>query len=404
MLKTIINSFRLAFLNIRNNFFHTFLSVLGIVIGVASLVGVLSLIDGMESFARDQIAQTTSLNAIEIRPNINRNVNGVQIQKEQYAYLNYDRIKELKLSKPTTTYARTASSAEVNVFSLNKTIGARAHAALHNIVPDLKASSGKLFSEKNVDQADSVVVVNAAFAKACAIDEKEIIGKKIKVNNLVLEIIGMVGEERNTTPQLYYPITLLSENQLQQSPPVVDLMAVKTEDVPALKQEVIDWLDKNFAENKDDFQVVTNEFRVEQAARGFLLFRIIMGLIVGISVVVGGVGVMNVLLISVTERTAEIGVRKAVGANRKHIALQFLSESVTISTFGSLLGLILGVLGTMAVVPIVKSITKIPFQAIYTWNTIVVVSVIAVLVGIIFGTYPALRASRLNPVDAIRHE
>ncbi|HNH61919.1 MAG TPA: FtsX-like permease family protein, partial [Cyclobacteriaceae bacterium] len=135
-----------------------------------------------------------------------------------------------------------------------------------------------------------------------------------------------------------------------------------------------------------------------------LLFKIIMGLIVGISVVVGGVGVMNVLLISVTERTTEIGIRKAVGANRRDIILLFLSESVTVSAFGSVLGLIFGTLFTMAAIPIVKAITKIPFQAAYTFDTFFLIAIIAIIVGIVFGTYPAVRASRLDPVEAIRHE
>jgi putative ABC transport system permease protein len=143
---------------------------------------------------------------------------------------------------------------------------------------------------------------------------------------------------------------------------------------------------------------------VEQAAKGFKLFRIIMGLIVGISVLVGGIGVMNVLLISVTERTSEIGVRKAVGANKRDIILQFLSESITISLFGSLLGLVVGILGTMIIVPIVKSLTGVPFQAAYTLNTLVVISILAVVIGIVFGTYPAMRAARLDPVEAIRRE
>ncbi|HMV91798.1 MAG TPA: FtsX-like permease family protein, partial [Cyclobacteriaceae bacterium] len=120
--------------------------------------------------------------------------------------------------------------------------------------------------------------------------------------------------------------------------------------------------------------------------------------------VVGGVGVMNVLLISVTERTTEIGIRKAVGANRRDIILLFLSESVTVSAFGSVLGLIFGTLFTMAAIPIVKAITKIPFQAAYTFDTFFLIAIIAIIVGIVFGTYPAVRASRLDPVEAIRHE
>jgi putative ABC transport system permease protein len=193
-------------------------------------------------------------------------------------------------------------------------------------------------------------------------------------------------------------------HELQTSPSEVIFEAQKTEDVLVLKEEISHWLKGNFKDATSDFIILTNNFRLEQAAKGFLLFRVIMGLIVGISVVVGGIGVMNVLLISVTERTAEIGIRKATGASRRDIALLFLAESISVSTFGSLLGLIFGVLGTMVIIPIVKSITKVPFQAAYTWNTFLIISIISMLVGVLFGTYPAIRASRLDPVEAIRHE
>ena len=129
-----------------------------------------------------------------------------------------------------------------------------------------------------------------------------------------------------------------------------------------------------------------------------------MGLIVGISVLVGGIGVMNVLLISVTERTVEIGIRKAVGAKREDIIAQFLSESLTISLLGSVLGTILGILFTMAAVPIIQHFTKMPFEAAFTLNTLAVISIIAIVVGIVFGTYPAIKASKLHPVEAIRAE
>lgn len=170
--------------------------------------------------------------------------------------------------------------------------------------------------------------------------------------------------------------------------------AERTEDIPALKEEITLWLAKNYKQSDDNFIIQTNDARIEQATKAFLVFRVVMGLIVGISVIVGGIGVMNVLLISVTERTAEIGIRKATGASRKDIILLFLAESITVSAFGSFLGLVLGVLGTMAVIPIVRAVTEVPFQAAYTVNTFILISIISVLVGIIFGTYPAIRAAR----------
>jgi putative ABC transport system permease protein len=174
--------------------------------------------------------------------------------------------------------------------------------------------------------------------------------------------------------------------------------------VNPIKEEVAAWLKKTFKDRENDFSIVTNEFRLEQAAKGFLLFKVIMGLIVGISVLVGGIGVMNVLLISVTQRTAEIGVRKAVGANRRDIILQFLAESITVSAFGSFMGVIFGVLISMAAVPIIKAFVEVPFHVAYTWSTFILIAVVSLVIGIVFGTYPALRASRLDPVEAIRRE
>lgn len=250
-----------------------------------------------------------------------------------------------------------------------------------------------------------VAVVNQAFVDAAKIkDNKELLGRSVVFKGRKLIVTGIVPEPKNKTPQIYFPITLLTEKELYERPPELFFDAAKTEDIPALKTEIRNWLDKNYTATKDNFTIQTNDFRVEQAAQGFLLFKVIMGLIVGISVIVGGVGVMNVLLISVTERTTEIGIRKAVGANRRDIIMLFLSESITVSAFGSFVGLIFGTLFTMAVIPIVKSLTKIPFQAAYTLDTFFIISAIAVLVGVIFGTYPAIRASRLDPVEAIRHE
>ncbi|MBL7840306.1 MAG: ABC transporter permease [Cyclobacteriaceae bacterium] len=406
MIRRILQSFLLAFQNIRANLFHTFLSVLGIVIGVGALVSILSLIDGMEEFARDQITQTTSVNAIIIKTNAHRTVNGVTLRKDTFSVIDYDHLTGLKksLSKPVTPHMRVTSfSGEVKLDT--QRVAVYGWAISGKVWSDSAKFTGEMFSEANAARKDSVAIVNHAFAIAAKInDDQLLLDKKVRFNGLTLKIIGVTFEPKNQIPQIYFPVSLVTAGQLTRNIPEVFLDAEKTEDIAKLKEEITAWLDKTYPNAKDNFTVLTNDFRIQQAAQGFLLFKIIMGLIVGISVVVGGVGVMNVLLISVTERTTEIGIRKAVGANRRDIILLFLSESVTVSAFGSVLGLIFGTLFTMAAIPIVKAITKIPFQAAYTFDTFFLIAIIAVAVGVVFGTYPAVRASRLDPVEAIRHE
>jgi len=171
-----------------------------------------------------------------------------------------------------------------------------------------------------------------------------------------------------------------------------------------MKKALQTWLDETYTEGQEAFSIFTYEGRVEQLSQGILIFKLVMGAITGISVLVGGIGIMNVLLISVTERTKEIGIRKAAGARKKDIVLQFLSESVTISIVGCALGWVAGVLGVFGIVELINRFTDFTFQAALSFGTVMVILIIAILVGMVFGTYPAWKAANLTPVDAIRHE
>jgi putative ABC transport system permease protein len=402
MLGKTLTSFLLAIHNIRSHFFHTVLSVLGIVIGVAALVSILSLIDGMERYANEQIAATTSLNAIFVTSETNKVVNNVRLRKDTIRFLQYQDFREMSLaiSRPAKKYIRSAFATEVRLND-SQTIGTSVLYTDSTFQFGTRIIDGRTFSASELSDSLPVVVLNKAFVSTMGADSSGILGRHLNIRGSDAVVIGIVAE-RTDVPQCFLPISLLSDHELTDHPPALLFEASVVTDVPVIKQEVREWLQKKYPRYYSDFTVSSNELRVEQAARGFFLFRVIMGLIVGISVIVGGIGVMNVLLISVTERTSEIGIRKAVGATRRDIALQFLSESVVISAFGSTLGLILGISATMVIIPVVKALTKVPFQADYTLNTLALISIVALAIGVIFGTYPAIRASRLDPVEAIR--
>jgi putative ABC transport system permease protein len=144
--------------------------------------------------------------------------------------------------------------------------------------------------------------------------------------------------------------------------------------------------------------------RLEQLAQGILMFKLLMGAFTAISLLVGGVGIMNVLLASILERTREIGVRKAVGARRRDVLWQFLIESVTISAAGTTVGLALGIAGAFGVTAIIRAQTDASMYAAWTWQTGAVAAVAAMTIGMLAGLYPAVRAARLTPLDAIQRE
>lgn len=408
-MKQIIPAFAMAFRAMKGQVFQTFLSILGMIIGVAALVGILCLIDGMEKFAKDQITQTTSLNSILVSSKATRSENGVVVKKDSFAYLSPAQFEKLQhdLSGQAKMMLLSTQSAEV----VHPTTSKKMLSVWYGTTPSMddraksKLVAGRLLNQQDVQLVRKVALVNKTFSNlfSPADSAAALIGKQLVMQGTSYEVIGVLNLLAKS-PEVFVPITLFTPTDFKNYPPSVIIEVNEVDQVNPIKKKISEWLKKEYGAKRADFAIATNGFRVEQAEQGFRLFRVIMGLIVGISVLVGGVGVMNVMLISVTQRTTEIGVRKALGAKRQDIVFQFLAESISISAFGSLCGLILGVLGTMATIPIIRAITKVPFQASYTWNTIALVSLIAVVVGIVFGTYPALRASRLDPVEAIRRE
>ncbi len=183
------------------------------------------------------------------------------------------------------------------------------------------------------------------------------------------------------------------------------ITAKRLEDLPALQTQTEAWLAKRYPDDwKKHARIMSYADESARVRDNMVIFKILMAAITGVSLVVGGVGIMNVLLASVTERTREIGVRKATGARNKDLLAQFLSESVAIAGMGSVLGTLLGVGVASLVASIMRAKTEAHVHAGFSLSTLLVAIAAPFIVGIAFGIYPALRAARLSPIEAIRHE
>ncbi len=408
MLKMIGVSFVLALQNIRANFLHTVLSVLGIVIGVAALVAILSFIDGIEQFAKEQISSTTSLHAITIQTNTHKWLDGVQVARQEVAYFTAEKVQALEasLDNPATGYLFLEQPQELYLPDSGKNIGIVVTGVNAAVAPDITLKTGRLFNKQDIAQKKEVTLLNDKLATLITgkQDPAAALGRMVQLAGKTLRVVGVVESEEGDRARAAIPISLMGEAAFKAKPPFVIFEAREVEHVSAIQQDIAAWVKSNLSAEEDAFRIVTNEYRLEQVEKGFLLFKIVMGLISGIAVLVGGIGIMNVLLISVNERTVEIGIRKATGAKKRDIVMLFLSESVTVAGFGSLLGVGLGVLGTMVAVPIIQHFAQAPFEAAFTLSTMILIAVLALVLGIVFGTYPAMRAAGLDPVEAIRRE
>ncbi|NUO01984.1 MAG: ABC transporter permease [Saprospiraceae bacterium] len=400
----------IAFQTLRANVFHTMLSTLGMVIGVAALVSILALGDGMEKFGREQVSGTTNFQTIVASPLTRQEIDGVWIAKDHPPVLTESDLSSLNQAMS----GRAKLMLQTNLSGMMTLQGdtLRKPALVVAFAGDLtikeaKLAHGRLFSPEELAQKEAVIILSDFLAKKLsgAKNTERLLSRKIVFNNKTMRVVGILAaDEKDETPRAAMPMHMLDSTELHAKPPQLMVTASHVEEVPALKTTMEQYFDARVAGGKAGFEIITNEARVEQISEGILLFKIVMGLITGIAILVGGIGVMNVLLMSVTERTREIGIRKASGANRRDISLQFLTEALAISLTGSLAGFVLGMALTLGVTPIIRSLTKIPFYAAFDYRSLVVVVIVAILVGIIFGVYPARKAARLTPVEAIRHE
>ncbi len=383
--------------------------------GVASLVAVLALGDGMERFAREQIARTTSLQAILIVPRAGRTVDGVFVpdgnapaltEGEARAVARVPGVQDVVLTirGPALVTSRARGMERGAIVT-------GAFGALHRLgSPRLEA--GRSLAPEDTADGQRVVVLSARLARALTAPGRRsasIVGDSVRFQQTWFRVIGVTAsDDGDDGPAVAYVPFAAARVAIAagREPAAAQLIAFarRVEDVPSAKVAIEDWLSHERPAWRERIDVRTNEARVRQARQGAFLFKLFMGALTGISLLVGGIGIMNVLLASVIERTREIGIRKAAGARQRDILLQFLSESVAITSLGSVIGAAVGLVIAFAVTALMRAQTQASIYAAISLGTLGVAAAAAIVIGLAFGTYPALRAARLAPIDAIHHE
>ncbi len=405
------SSFRVGVQSLRLNPLRTVLSTLGVVIGVASLVAVLAVGDGAESFAREQIATTTDLQTLLVVPNTGQTIDGIRIPRATYPVFTLADVDSLAraLGPRATVSATVTGGARV-------TLPGRARAAAVMAVTSgaeerlrPRFAAGRFFTAAEVRSAERVAVASPALATAAHLS----VGDTLRLEGHAFRVVGILAPAaRRVAPLGMAALVPFTVADSAMAPPAsprapqIMVRAARVETVDTLRRLAERWAATRLGPGwKDEASIETSSpARLVQARQGIRVFKMVMGAFAGISLVVGGLGIMNVLLAAVTERTREIGIRKAAGARQRDIMIQFLAESVAITGAGSVLGVVLGLGGAFAITAVIRSASEAPIYAAATWQTVAVAAVVSIVVGLAFGTFPALRAARLSPIDAIRHE
>lgn len=412
-----LEGLRIALTVIRTNKLRAFFTVLGTVVGVTFLIAVITLIEGMNSYVEDEFKATVfGVNTVEVRrsPSVNVNVSEEQwrewMRRPRLSFDDADWLEArmetpgvVSLSASNTGTATGPRGREVeNVWVTGAT-------ASYFQVREMAIGAGRPFTRQEADRGTPVVVIGRDVADAL-FENRDPVGQEIRIRNFPYQVIGVLERQGKLLGMSLDNVAIapirsnLQDFVTRSRRGTVDQLTFKVDDpslVPAARDELESWMRIRHGLRPHE----ANSFELETAdeSLGFwnrirtILLTALPGL-VGISLVVGAIVIMNIMLVSVAERTREIGVRKSLGARRRDILTQFLIESSLLSVAGAVIGIGLGVV----LASLVQAVTPLP-ATVAPWS-IVLAIVLGVGVGLAAGVYPAWRAAQLDPINALRAE
>ncbi|AZT91442.1 FtsX-like permease family protein [Caldicellulosiruptor changbaiensis] len=386
-------AFKMAIKSILSNKLRSFLTMLGVIIGIWAVIAVVGLAQGSTKSITDRL-QRLGTNLIQINitgRNSNRNVTYEELQ--QFAEQHQDDIEAI---------APTVSSSVTLKYGTNThdttLVGTTAD---YSTVRDVNVSSGRFILPIDVDYRQKVALVGTYIVKDL-FNGQNPIGQKIKINGQIFTVVGVLEERANSQEQsdddqVIVPVTVaqrLTRNA------IIRNFAIKITDgnrSEAVMNYLNDFLMKIYNDSTA-FRVFNTAQLLDTLNSVTQTLTLMLAGIAAISLIVGGIGIMNIMLVSVTERTREIGIRKAIGAKRRNILVQFLIEASVVTGLGGVVGIILGfvTIRVMSKLNIATAIFSIPWA--------ILAFTISLAIGIVFGLFPASKASRLNPIEALRYE
>jgi len=425
--KKLRRTLRLAVKNLWSHRLRSLLTVLGIVFGVCSVIAMLAIGEGASFEAQEQIKNLGSQNVIlrSVKPPEEQKVSdkGSQNYVLQYG-LTYADLKRLKSTIPGVSILVPARIMREYVWNISKRVDCDISATVpwYPEMRNHRLVAGRFFTEVDMDACSSVCVIGAEMVHVLFPMDTPI-GRDVRVGEQYYRVIGVM-EPRSKSPQpdgvkrdsqsaayqMFIPLetaksrygeVLAKQRSGSFEAERVELHEVtvkvaQREQVVAVADAIKSLLQRHH--KKRDYDVVVPLELLRRAERTKQIFNIVLGSIAAISLLVGGIGIMNIMLATVTERTREIGIRRALGATRRDIVTQFLVEAVLLSGAGGLFGVFLGIAVPLLVTWFAGMKTIITF-----WSPVIAFT-ISGMVGIVFGLYPARRAAEMDPVEALRHE